>query len=224
MSTKIDLTNKRFTRLLAIEGESRTSKLGKKRMWWKCECDCGEVKYIASDKLRSDETKSCGCLRLEEMKKGRESNITHGMTDTPTYRSWQSMKIRCTNQSSPDWEDYGGRGIIVCDQWMNSFENFLNDMGERPSEGFSLDRIYVNGNYEPSNCRWSDMQTQMNNTTNVRYITYNGETHSIAEWSVIININEETLRDRINGRTNKRKEPWSVERALTTPIRYKRRA
>jgi hypothetical protein len=126
-----------------------------------CECDCGNKKLIHLTNLKSGDTKSCGCLNIEISK---QRNRTHGDSNSPEYQTWKRMKRRCDNPKGNRWEHYGGRGIKVCDRWINSYQNFLEDMGRKPSPEYSIDRINVNGNYEPSNCRWSTPKEQSNNT------------------------------------------------------------
>ncbi len=132
---------------------------------WECMCDCGNLTTVEQAAITYGATKSCGCLQKE---KARLSTIrpgmygkTHGYTNTPTYRSWNAMNTRCKNPNTDNFKHYGGRGIQVCDRW-NNFENFLNDMGERP-DGKTLDRIDVNGNYKPENCRWATYSQQSRN-------------------------------------------------------------
>lgn len=129
---------------------------------WECKCDCGNIHVVKNADLRN--TKSCGCFRRDC---SRASHTTHGMTKTKTYQAWRQMISRCSNKNNHAYKNYGGRGISVCYRWANSFELFLQDMGE-PTEGQSLDRINNDGNYEPGNCRWTDSITQANNRrTNV---------------------------------------------------------
>lgn len=132
----------------------------------------------------------------------------HGMSKTPTYNSWSGMIQRCTNENSTSFEDYGKKGIIVCDRWLDDFRNFLQDMGERP-EDTSLDRINGSGNYEPSNCRWADAHTQIINRTSTRWIEFNGEKLCIKDWARKLGISYVTLRNRINI------QKWSIEKSLT---------
>jgi hypothetical protein len=123
-----------------------------------CKCDCGNQKIVMLSNLKNGSTKSCGCLSKINAYK------THGDSGSPEHQTWQRMKRRCDNEKGNRWEHYGGRGIKVCDRWLHSYENFLNDMGRKPSPKHSIDRIDVNGNYEPSNCRWSTPKEQSNNT------------------------------------------------------------
>ncbi|MFJ9353745.1 hypothetical protein [Streptomyces mirabilis] len=125
-----------------------------------CICDCGEDHTISRDHW--GRAKSCGCLRRENGALQLGKLAKHGMCGTPTYNSWTSMNQRCTDSKHKNFPDYGGRGITVCESWRHSFETFLQDMGERP-DGRTLDRIDVNGNYEPGNCRWATALEQRHN-------------------------------------------------------------
>jgi hypothetical protein len=144
-----------------------------------------------------------------------KANRVHGMSRTPTYASWFQMWQRCRNKNSKDYPRWGGRGITVCDRWQ-SFASFLADMGERPP-GMTLDRYPDNGgNYEPGNCRWATASQQVQNSTSVTNLTYDGQTYCIAEWSRRIGIKEVTIGGRL-------KRGWSVERALQTAVRERGR-
>lgn len=130
---------------------------------WLCICDCGTEKIVAGMNLRKGLTKSCGCLQREiAVEEGRKT-ATHGKALTPAYKTWIAMVRRCTKVTDQAWFKYGGAGITVCDRWVNSFENFYSDMGNRP-EGMTLDRINPFKGYSPDNCRWADSKTQANNT------------------------------------------------------------
>lgn len=148
-----DFTGHRYGRLVVI------AHAGKNRhghSLWLCKCECGNEKVLNSVAFRHGNTKSCGCLQSENRTK-------HGMHGSPEYMTWNSMIQRCENPHSKAYNHYGGRGITVCDRWKD-FDNFFQDMGERPSPKYSLDRIDVNGNYEPANCRWTTQQEQVRNT------------------------------------------------------------
>ena len=140
----------------------------RKYIKFECKCDCGKIVEVRLDKLKKGTTKSCGCYNLEKISMPHKTpyNATHGHTiggkPSPEFYSWWSMKQRCTNPKAKFYMYYGGRGITVCDRWLNSFINFLSDMGTRLN-GTTLDRINCDGNYEPDNCRWADKKTQMKN-------------------------------------------------------------
>lgn len=152
-----DLTGKRFGRLVVI---ARAPNRGVK-VNWLCQCDCGNQSIAFASDLRSGRHQSCGCLQKECMTKHGHAKRTTGYTIT--YSSWASMKYRCCNPKNPKFQYYGGRGISICDRWIKSFEAFLEDMGERPSKAYSIDRIDSDGNYEPSNCRWATRAEQSKN-------------------------------------------------------------
>lgn len=159
MPAKISLIGQRFRRLLVIE-ELPPKKPG--HLVYLCECICGTKCSVTAADLRRGDTKSCGCLRREL---GHTNQFKHGEAGkntalrTPEYRAWQEMKRRCTDPCRPYYKHYGGRGITVCERWL-TYNNFLADMGRKPHSKTSLDRINNEGNYEPSNCRWTDGTTQ----------------------------------------------------------------
>lgn len=153
---KIDRIGKKFGRLLVVEEScSHIQESGKKKSMWKCKCDCGNDVVVAGSNLQNGNTKSCGCLNKQILS---DIKTKHKMCKDSSYKSWEMMLQRCTNSNRDNYKHYGGRGITVCDRWLK-FENFYADMGDRP-EGTSIDRIDVNGNYEPRNCKWSTHKEQ----------------------------------------------------------------
>lgn len=173
MGAFIDLTGQAFGRLTVVR-RAGTGNTGQSN--WECLCECGKTANVLSDNLRRGKQVSCGCYHLETI-------TTHGHSRkgkiTPEYRAWQGMKRRCTDVNHEDYVNYGGRGITVCEQWESSFETFLEDMGKKPSKRHSIDRIFTDGNYEPSNCRWS---THSEQTINQRLRKTNTSGHKGITW------------------------------------------
>lgn len=200
-----DITGERFSRLTVIGISHRNER---RRYFWKCKCDCGNEIIVSSNNLKSGNTKSCGCLNKEKMIARKK---THGMYGTRIYSIWNNMIMRCEDKNIPLYERYGARGITVCDEWKN-FDNFYKwAMENGYSDNLTIDRINYNGNYEPSNCRWAGIITQANNTRRNFYIEYQGETHTLAEWSRIIGFKYDLVKHRLyNG--------WDFETAIKTPI------
>lgn len=195
---------KKFNRLTVVCEVERTTKNRK----FLCVCDCGNKINVEAHSFVGGKTKSCGCLKKESNaavgKLNRKYSIDFIAAKSKTYKSWISMKYRC---SSPTKKNYSGRGIRVCERWLNSFENFIFDMGERP-KGMTLDRFpNQNGNYEPLNCRWATPIQQSNNLRSNRVIIFNGVKMNLSEWARNRGIKMTTLKERIN-------RGWSVERSL----------
>lgn len=205
MAKNIDITGQRFGRLTVLRFD-KIDKRGEK--FWLCQCDCGNVTSVSSSKLRSGYTKSCGCLQQEHRKKG--FNRRHGMTNTKLYVIWQNMKHRCNDPNNIMFQHYGGRGITVCQEWLSGFEQFLK-WAEAAGyhEGLSLERINVNGNYEPNNCKWITQTQQYLNRTDSHYLTAFGKTQTIKEWADECGIKYDTIERRIN------QYGWSAEDAVT---------
>ena len=184
-----DIAGRKFNKLLVLEYVG----IQNHRAIWKCKCDCGTIKNFTGQDLRNKNTNSCGCYMIEQIKK---ANTTHQATQnrkpTGTYKSWYSMKSRCYRKSCIEYERYGGRGIEVCERWRNSFENFLEDMGERP-EGYSIERKDFNGNYEPSNCCWIHNSQQAKNRRNNKYVVLNGEKLIYSDAARALNLNPSTI-------------------------------
>lgn len=159
MSAFKDRTNRTFGRLTAAWPVGRAGRLGNKRIVWLCFCECGAGVLVESNNLATGHIQSCGCLKAEH-----PNNQKHGKCYTPEYKAWRGMKARCTNPHATNFKYWGGRGVSVCERWLNSFENFLFDMGPRPSRNHSLDRFpNPDGNYEPKNCRWATPWQQRHN-------------------------------------------------------------
>lgn len=200
-----NLTGHRFGRLIVIKAAG-SNKQGK--AIWECLCDCGAVKKVLGSSLRLATTTSCGCYQRENASRNQSR---HGMYKTKTYKAWQEMKARCYNHRHHKYPIYGGRGIKVCDRWLDAFENFYEDMGECLGNEYSLDRYPdQNGNYEPSNCRWATAKQQANNRRMCNYYDYNGQTLTLAEWAEVTGLPYSMLYQRI------RRLGWSIDKALTS--------
>lgn len=204
----IDLTGNRYGRLTVIKKVPSNTKKTK----WLCVCDCGESRIVQGGNLVSGNTTSCGCIQKERV---REIRQTHGITRTKLHRAWSHIKTRCLNPNCKDWADYGGRGIKVCDEWRDSFEAFRDwALTHGYRDDLTIDRIDVNGNYEPSNCRWATAKAQGNNKRNNRIIEINGEAHTLTEWADIKGINPQSIRSRIA-------RGWKPDRAVMQPFETK---
>jgi hypothetical protein len=156
-----DLTNKRFGRLVVLNRSNTTSPV-----YWLCQCDCGNTISVQGNHLKTGNVKSCKCLAKEATS---ERSKKHGLHKTPEYKTWQQMKERCLNKNGKDYAKYGARGIFVYDGWINSFEDFLNYVGQRPNHCKSLDRIDNNGGYVPGNVRWATSAQQARNTRATKF-------------------------------------------------------
>jgi hypothetical protein len=191
-----DITGQRFGRLTAI---SRAGKNKHGHNMWLFQCDCGEKTTVDISQVVTGHTQTCGCLKLETLVR-RSSTHGHARRNSgrsPAYRSWAAMHRRCRNKNTADYGNYGGRGITVYEPW-NDFENFIADMGERPSSEHTLDRINPNGNYEVGNCRWALPVEQQNNRRNNHRITMAGETHTEAEWCRDLGVTPDVLFNHLN--------------------------
>lgn len=206
-----DLTNQTFGRLIVIQrAESHITVGGQKVARWLCQCECGNRIIVRGSQLSSGKTQSCGCLRNDRVK---EKICTHNSSNSRLYHIWSHMKQRCENPNVERYPNYGGRGIKVCEEWRN-FETFKEwAVTHGYNENLTIDRINTNKDYCPDNCRWTSWKTQANNTTRNHYITYNDETHTLSEWSSILNISYTVLRARIN------RSKWDIEKAFTTPVK-----
>lgn len=224
MNRLIDLTGQRFGKLIVIK---RVENDKSNSTQWLCKCDCGKLKKVSGRHLKDNSTKSCGCLKSEIIKKhspqNRSYNLKHNLSNTRIYTILESMKQRCYNKKCKSYKNYGGRGIKICNEWLEKngegFMNFYNwAMKNGYQEGLSIDRIDVNGNYEPNNCRWVTMKVQQNNRTNNHIVEFNNQKHTLADWSKILKIDKNILYNRISNRN------WNIEKAFSQKVRnFKRK-
>lgn len=214
-----ELVNKEFNRLTVVKvlPKYRKNSKGRYETFFECKCSCGKENIIVrATSVKSGHTKSCGCLQKERASQTIANNTTHGKSDLKAYKIWRSMRSRCNLVTDKSYKYYGERGISVCDEWNNSFESFYNWLIqngyiETDSRNISttLDRINVNGNYEPTNCRLVSMYKQANNTRKNRFITYNDETHTVAEWAKIKGMKYKSFCNRLY-------RGWSIDRIMET--------
>ena len=192
MSKRTDLTGQRFGRLTVVE----ISEIKDGNVFWLCRCDCGNMTVVTRRNLQSGNTRSCGCLLVENRGTG---TITHGLSRTKIYRTWKDMRNRCHNPKRKSYPNYGGRGIAVCDEWRENFTAFyehvskLEHFGE---DGYSLDRINNDGNYEPGNVRWANRAEQCRNKRNNVIVEYNGKRMTLSDAAKCSGIKIKTLQTR----------------------------
>lgn len=216
MGKFIDLSGQKYGMLKVLKrGEDYIAERCKQhKTRWICQCDCGKEVLIDAGKLRSGHTTSCG--HNSSRATAGERFRTHGMSKTPVYLEYRAMRNRCLNPKDKFYSDYGGRGISICQRWLESFENFYADvktLAHFGDKGYSLNRINNDGPYILTNVEYAEFKKQANNKRNNRLLTLNGEVHTLAEWSRITGINPGTLSSRIDD------SGWSVERALTEPVK-----
>lgn len=203
MPTIIDLTGQRFEKLTAIRmvGKNKNHKA-----LWECQCECGNVVIVDSNSLRRGNSKSCGCSR-------RHINTKHGDSGrTRLYRIWANMTERTTNPNNQHWDDYGGRGITICDEWKDysNFKTWALENGYSPD--LTIDRIDNSKGYSPHNCRWVTRKAQCYNRRSNHLLTYHGESKTIQEWADQSHLKRNALVQRLH-------RGWSVEKALETPVK-----
>ena len=204
-----DLTGKKFGKLTVIKrAPDRTTPKGDRKIMWLCNCECGNENVIVyGGDLRSEHTKSCGCLCGQH----------HGKSNERIYRIWKSMKDRCENPNCKSYKIYGAEGKRVCNEWMNDFQAFYDwAMANGYEEDLTIERIDGTKGYSPDNCKWATRTEQMNNVRYNRHLTYNGKTQTVAQWSRETGICYQTLACRLN------ELHWDVEKALTTPVKQKK--
>lgn len=201
MGKFIDLSGRKFSRLTVIE------KVGKSKNGqsiWKCKCDCGNITKVMYSNLTREHIKSCGCFKKESYGK---SSVKHNKSRTRLYSTYYKIKGRCYNRNNPAYKNYGGRGIKICDEWLNKENGFINFYNWAIENGYdesktkkeqTLDRINNNGNYEPSNCRWATAKEQASNTRNNHIVDYYGEKYILTQLSELLDIKVTTLAWRLN--------------------------
>lgn len=199
----IDLSGMKFGMLTVLSRDHK----GKDRKWYyKCKCDCGNITVVRSNALTCGNTKSCGC------KKGLRDS--HHLSKTRLYRIWIGMKDRCKNINNHAYKRYGGKGVKICEEWDKDFMLFWEwSLQNGYKETLSIDRIDVNGNYEPSNCRWVTAQEQADNKTSNIVITINGKTRNLQQWCDEYGIKRSTVNTRV------KQCGWDYVKAITTPIK-----
>lgn len=206
--TRKNYDGMRFNHIVVVRRDHRDER---GEYWFLCRCDCGTEFLLRQGSLKHK--KSCGCMRQEM---NRMQATRHGGKYERLYKVWDGIKYRCNNPNSPEYENYGGRGIKVCDEWKTDYAAFRKWAMENgydpnaPKMKCTIDRIDVNGNYEPNNCRWGDERLQSNNRRKNKRLTIKGETHTVAEWSRISGVGSKTILYRL-------KTGWIPEDAIFTP-------
>ncbi|WBF81889.1 hypothetical protein [Staphylococcus virus vB_SurM-PSU6] len=181
----------------------------------KCKCDCGNTKSIRLYRLKTGETKSCGCIRKELFEENRRGNIKHGKSNSRLHTIYRSMKARCYSVKNINYSNYGGKGIEICDEWLEDFMNFYNWAHNNGyKDDLTIDRIDSNGNYEPGNCRWVDYKTQSRNRNYNKLLKFQGKELCVTEWSDLTGIASGTIHSRL-------RMGWSIEKTLSTPVKRK---
>jgi len=211
---RLNIVGERFTRLTVIKFEEIRGRYS----YWLCRCDCGNETIVRGNLLTYGSIKSCGCLHIEAAQKQGKRKRKHGKTKTAEYNAWCGAKARCYNPNDKAYLNYGGRGIKMCKRWRDSFDDFLEDMGKRPSQKHTIERINNDGDYSPENCRWATRKEQAVNKRNNCFVAFNGETNTISQWSRKFEVTYRVLQKRIN------QLGWPIEKALTEPIKEKRKS
>jgi hypothetical protein len=193
---RVDLKGKIFGKLTVLEFVGRPQRGSSGDSLWRCRCECGQESTARGYNLKTGKSKSCGCTIAPALLK---ANTTHGKYHTPERRVWTGMKTRCVNSNEKAWKHYGGRGITVCERWLgeDGFANFLTDVGPRPSPQHSIERDNVNGNYEPSNCRWATKKEQMRNRRDTLRIFRHGELITLKSACELEGVNYYSARCRL---------------------------
>jgi hypothetical protein len=205
MTKLIDVVGQKFGRYLVIAKSNKRTKANKQMVF--CKCDCGTEREVVVNNLRSGLTTSCGCWKDEKtgarMKK-------HGFSKNNMYYRYRAMIRRCYDPLHKEFHNYGGRGIKVCDRWLNSVENYMEDMGEAPFYMASIDRIDNDGDYFKENCHWATKKEQSINRRTTKMIEFNGESLCLADWARKLGFDKQVVQKRL-------KRGWTVEEAIKSP-------
>lgn len=204
----IDITGEKFGKLTALHLHHIKKTSHGTRHYWLFQCECGNQCVCNKNYVTSGHTTSCGCYIQTKIKNGLRTS--HGFTHTRMYKIFHMMKSRCYHDTNRAFCNYGGRGITICKEWLDDFNNFYKwAINNGYTDNLTIDRIDVNGNYEPSNCRWVDKKTQSRNTRRNRFYKYKGEVHCLSEWCEILNLDKALVRTRI-------RDGWSFKKAIKT--------
>ncbi len=206
-----NLTGRRFGCLVTIGPVVIKRYKGATHVIWQCRCDCGNETSVSAGNLRRGQSRSCGCMKGKWCS---DANIKYEFGKAkplPEYRAWCHMKGRCYDENDKRYADYGGRGIRVCNRWLDDFAAFYSDMGQRPSSRHTIDRIENNGDYEPNNCRWATFTEQNRNRRISRYLTVNGERRHAKEWAGVFGVPYGTIVSRLQ-------RGWGERDAVTRPL------
>lgn len=201
----VDISNMEFGRLTALGPTGRGNDGG---ILWHCRCICGKETIVTGAHLRSGHTTSCGCYQSDIT---TERSTSHGMSRTKEYQVWCSMNERCRNPNNRHYRDYGGRGIVVCEEWKEDFVVFHDYMGDLPFKGATVDRINNELGYFPGNVKWSTQTEQARNRRNNTMLTYNGKTQSMSAWAEEAGMGHSTIQTRM-------KLGWPIDKVLTEPV------
>lgn len=194
-----ELIGNKFGMLLVVSAAEpiKWNSVNKPLKAWSCKCDCGSEVVVTERNLVRGIATSCGCKKKKHWSDVGKSRKTHGLSNTKESSAWSHMIGRCYNKNSPQYKNYGGRGICVCDKWKNSFSEFVADVGMAPTKDHSLERINVNVGYEPGNVRWATWKEQQRNRRNNRLVTIGEETKTLAEWCEIYDASYPVVWQRI---------------------------
>ena len=213
-------TNPRFKNLTGVTFDRLTVKSfsgyklkpsGKRVYYWECTCTCKNITVASSSNLKCGGVRSCGCIQDEH-----PANKRHGMARTPEYKSWSHMKYRCLSELCPAYADYGGRGLTIHQEWIDSFKSFYKHIGKKPEGDYSVGRINNNIGYHPGNVRWENRMQQSRNRRSNVYITCNGLTLLQSDWSIKLGVRQSVISRRL-------KRGWTPEQAVMIPIGCRRK-